>query len=100
MEVECRQFAAEVLRLIRRNDWGLRFVDNPVSLSAQPAEFRPGAKGYESWCVTWEQVVYLEEEPSVPDGGGIHPFEVCRAEVQIGGPASPVVVDEIHLPQE
>lgn len=100
VEVECRQFAAEVVRLVRRNTWGLAYVDAPTAISAGAAEFRPGAKGYESWSVTWEQVVYLEEEPEVPPGEpGVHPFEVCNVRVQLGGPSTPELVDEIHLPQ-
>lgn len=96
VEVECRQFAAEVVRLVRRNTWGLNFVDQPTAIAAGAAEFRPGAKGYESWSVTWEQVVYLSESAPAP---GIHPFEVCHYQVQIGGEGTPLHPDEIHLPQ-
>ncbi len=96
VEVECRQFAGEILKLVRRNAWACDFVDYPSALSAQPAEFRPGAKGYESWCVTWEQTVHLDEQL----GEGLHPFEVCKHEVQLGGEHTPLAVEEIHLPQE
>ena len=58
--------------IIRHNHWGLGAdVSHPENMSAQPAEFRPGKAGFESWAVSWDQTVYLGEveqsESFLPD---------------------------------
>ena len=59
---------AEVLHHVRYNHWDLGAeVSHPANLSAQPAEFKPGKSGFESWVVSWEQTVYLGE-PEPDDG--------------------------------
>ncbi|AMO55631.1 hypothetical protein GZ77_09145 [Endozoicomonas montiporae] len=65
VSIAIANFAAEVLHQIRYNHWGLGSeVSHPHNLSAQPADFKPGKAGFESWVVSWEQTVYLgEPEP-------------------------------------
>ena len=74
MQLELREFAADVLGHVRHNRWGLcGAVQEPTALSAQPGEFRPGLTGFDSWQASWEQQVYVG-----PDAwaGGIAPTEV------------------------
>lgn len=53
-------FGAEIMALLHLNRWGLgEDVNNPEQISGQPAEFKPGKGGYESWAVTWQQTVYV-----------------------------------------
>ena len=66
--MEAPQIAAQLLDLIRYNHWLLGAgVNHPEQLKAQPADFRPGKSGFESWVVSWEQTVYLGE-PEPNDG--------------------------------
>ena len=65
-------FAAEIIGLVENNHWGLGAnVTHPENISGQPAEFKPGKQGYESWAVTWQQTVYIgdieEAEKFLPD---------------------------------
>ncbi len=69
VEIEVRDFAVQVFRFVKENRWGLEgSIDDPVSLSMGPGGFKPGAHGYESWYVNWEQTVYLGESPWEADG--------------------------------
>ncbi|AMO58114.1 hypothetical protein GZ77_20480 [Endozoicomonas montiporae] len=63
--MEAPQTAARLLEAIHYNHWKLGAeVNHPTNLKAEPAEFRPGKAGFESWVVSWEQTVYLgEPEP-------------------------------------
>lgn len=68
VEIEVRNFAAEVFRLLIGERFGLgELADDPEAISAAPGEFKPGAEGYESWYVNWEQSVYFGE--SMWEGG-------------------------------
>lgn len=68
VEIEVRNFAATVFRLIKGNRFGLgELADDPEGITAGPGEFKPGAEGYESWYVNWEQNVYLGD--SMWEGG-------------------------------
>lgn len=56
-----KDFAAEVMKLVRRNNWNLKGADLPEDLSAQPASLNPGKRGYEAWAVTWKQTFSIGE---------------------------------------
>lgn len=74
VQVELREFAADVLACVRHNRWGYPLaVRAPQALSAQPGEFRPGLAGYDSWAVTWEQDAFLGPNAWA---GGLAPAEV------------------------
>lgn len=61
VEIEIRDFAAEVYRLVRKNIWGLgRDVKIPEQIEMGPGQFQPGKGGYESWYVTWDQTCFFE----------------------------------------
>lgn len=63
LALEVREFAADVRRFIRYQQWGYpSAVGVPEALAAQEADFAPGLAGYDSWVVTWEQSVYLGED--------------------------------------
>lgn len=75
VEMEVREFAVEALSLVRRNRWGLGDdIDLPEQVEIGPGQFKPGKDGFESWYVSWEQVVYLGE--SVWDSTGVTPTEI------------------------
>lgn len=74
LQIALPELAASVIALVRKrqteilraplsgNRWGLGdAVEIPEAVSAQPAEFRPGLHGHDSWVVRWEQIVYLPE---------------------------------------
>lgn len=60
VEVEVRELAHEVFRLVRKNLWGIgpREIKVPENLELGQGLFKPGKAGYESWYVTWEQIIY------------------------------------------
>ncbi|MBA1446579.1 MAG: hypothetical protein M3H12_08870 [Chromatiales bacterium] len=69
VEIEVRDFALQVFRFVKENRWGLEgSIDDPVSLSMGPGQFKPGAHGYESWYVNWEQTIYLGDSPWDTEG--------------------------------
>lgn len=75
VQLELREFAADVLAHARHNRWGLYgAVQEPAALSAQPGEFRPGLSGFDSWRVAWEQTVFVG--PSAWTATGLTPTEV------------------------
>lgn len=75
LQVELREFAADLLGHIRYNRWGLApAVAPPTALSAQPGEFVPGLAGYDTWLARWEQQVYVGAD--VWSAAGIAPTEV------------------------
>jgi hypothetical protein len=58
-----------VQQLVRFNRWGLGAdVTVPEQLRGAPGAFRPGKDGYESWCITWEQTLYLGASVWAADG--------------------------------
>ena len=62
VELEIRNFAIAVLRLINGNKWGLsEAVERPEQLHAFPGMFKPDDKGFESWAVSWEQTIHVGE---------------------------------------
>ena len=74
MQIELREYAADVLAHVRYNRWGYpEAVREPENVSARPGEFRPEQAGFDSWLVSWEQLVLVG-----PDiwAGGIAPTEV------------------------
>lgn len=76
---EVRNFAAQVLRLVDGNSWGLgSAVTRAAELEAFPGMFKPGDKGFESWIVNWKQTAHL---------GGTW-------ELPVDGPADEVFVGE------
>jgi hypothetical protein len=50
-----KDFAAELAKLIKSNNWNLKGASLPKDISAQPASLNPDKKGYEAWAVTWKQ---------------------------------------------
>ena len=74
VQIEIRQFAAEVCRLVQSRGsgrWGLgRAVGEPDNIAANPSEFSPDKKGFESWVITWTQNIFIghDEAPAkIPD---------------------------------
>jgi hypothetical protein len=61
VHLEVREFGARVHQLVRGNRWGLGGDVEPPgeAIDGAPGFFKPGKDGYDSWCVTWEQVIYL-----------------------------------------
>lgn len=60
LELEVRNFAAQVINLIRDQYFGIGDdVRTPENLSAQLGEFKPGKSGFETMVVTYEQVLYM-----------------------------------------
>lgn len=58
IELEVRDFASQVMNFMRNQF--LAMPDDlkaPGNLQAQPGEFRPGKGGYDSFTVTYEQVL-------------------------------------------
>ncbi len=73
--LEVRSFAAQFFTLITDNKFGLGAdVSWPQTLELHPGEFKPGKAGFESWCVIWEQTLFLGE--SEWDDTGIVPETV------------------------
>jgi len=50
-----KDFAAELAKFVRQNNWNLKGADLPEKIAAQPASLSPGKRGYEAWAVTWKQ---------------------------------------------
>ena len=70
-----RDFSSQVFVLLKDNQFGLgRDVSRPENINISPGEFKPGAAGYESWCVTWEQTIFLGS--SAWDDTGVVPETV------------------------
>ena len=70
--MEIRSFAAQLFVLLTDNKYGLGSeVSWPEGLELNPGEFKPGKAGFESWCVIWEQTIYLGE--SEWDDNGVVP---------------------------
>lgn len=62
IELEVRDFAAQVLNLMRNQYLEMPdIVDAPQNLQAQPGELKPGKGGFDSFVVTYEQVLYVGE---------------------------------------
>lgn len=73
--LEVRSFAAQLFTLITDYKFGLGVnISWPEGLELHPGEFKPGKAGFESWCVTWEQTLYLGD--SAWDDSGIVPQTV------------------------
>ncbi|HSH30606.1 MAG TPA: hypothetical protein VK971_11910 [Thiohalobacter sp.] len=60
VEVQVREFAAAVFRLVRNNTWGFspQEIKVPEGLELGPGQILPEKDGYEGWFVTWEQVIF------------------------------------------
>ena len=73
VQLELREFAADVLAHVHGNRWGSPgAVREPMALSAAPAEAWPAVAGWDTWRVSWEQLVYVGADAwagvgSVPD---------------------------------
>ncbi len=79
LELQVRSFAAEVFNLVRRNRWGLeRNVEIPKDLNYMPGMLKSGEHGFDSFIVSWQQVIYLGQ--AIWSGEGIIPSEVCADE--------------------
>ncbi|SFD67979.1 hypothetical protein SAMN05660831_02093 [Thiohalospira halophila DSM 15071] len=59
---EIRAMAAQILGMIRRQRWGGLPVRPPEQIQGGPGEISQGPHGYESWYLTWEQVLYLGDD--------------------------------------
>lgn len=71
VSLEVANFAAFVSTLIDSNTWGLDYVKPPTEISGQPGKFDTGTKGFDSWIVSFKQVVGIgdgwEPDNFVPD---------------------------------
>ena len=75
VQLEVRNFAAQLVRLIDGARWGLDYVERAGDLEAFPGLFTPGEKGFESWLVSWKQTVHLGEIWELPvDGPAVEVF--------------------------
>ena len=75
VQLEVRNFAAHLLRLIDGARWGLDYVERAGDLEAFPGLFTPGEKGFESWLVSWKQTAHLGEVWELPvDGPALEVF--------------------------
>lgn len=82
LQLELREFGADMLAHVRDNRWGLRdSVRQPTALSAKPGEFRPDLDGFDSMLVRWEHEVYVGE--NFWDGGKL-PTEVYVQSLPFG----------------
>ena len=73
--MEVRSFSSQLFTLIVDNKFGIGGdVSWPEGLEMHPGEFKTGKAGFESWCVIWEQTLYLGE--SEWDDSGIVPETV------------------------
>jgi len=62
VQVEVREFALQLLQLVRYNTWGMPDdVESPSNLAMQPGPFNPDKSGYESFIVSWDQTVFVGE---------------------------------------
>ena len=85
IQLELREFAADVLAHVRGQRWGLaKAVQASERPSAQPGEFKPGLEGYDSWAATWEQLVYIG--PSLW-AGGVAPTTIWLGQAPLIGAA-------------
>lgn len=71
VQVEIRQFAAELVRLIEQKGlsrWGLGSACGiPGNVNCQPALYSPEKSGFESWAVTWSQTFYIGRPDDTPE---------------------------------
>jgi hypothetical protein len=75
LQVQIRNFAAQLFAKIRKNKWGLGHnVSFPVNISLGPGKFDPEKNGFDSWFVSWDQTLYLGAD--IWDSSGIIPSEV------------------------
>jgi len=62
LELEVRNFASQVMNLLTNQYFNLPdLLEAPQNISAQPGEFKPGKSGFDSFVVTFEQVIYVGE---------------------------------------
>lgn len=68
LQLELRNFAAEMLRLLAKHGFmPCGQVTRPQSLDALPGTFKAGQGGYDSFVVTFTQVIYLGESVWKPN---------------------------------
>ncbi len=64
VQLEIRNYAAAVAKVIYRNKWGLSdCVEPPEDIAAYPGVFKAGDKGFESWVVNYSQKIHLGDLP-------------------------------------
>lgn len=86
VQLEVRNFAVQIMRLVDGNRWGLgEFADRAEGLEAFPGIFSPGEKGFESWVVNWKQTVHLGDVWELP------------GDVMPGVPGEPGAPAEVYL---
>ena len=61
VSLEVANFAAFVSTLIDGNTWGLDYVKPPTEIAGQPGKYDTGTKGFDSWIVSFKQVVGIGE---------------------------------------
>ena len=68
LQHEIRNFAAEVIRLIRKKrPGGCDRSEKPEELEAMPGRFKAGTAGYDSFVVVFSQVIHLGEVAWKPE---------------------------------
>jgi hypothetical protein len=62
LQIEIREFAIQMALLVYKNTWGMPDdVRSPTNISVQQGPFNPDENGYESFIVSWDQVVFVGE---------------------------------------
>jgi hypothetical protein len=85
MQLELREFAADLLSHLRHQRWGLAgALQEPTALAAAAGEFSPGLEGFDSWRATWEQTVYVGASVWA---GGVAPTAVWLGQAPLIGAA-------------
>ncbi len=77
-----RELAAEVARIIHKNNFGLQ-VKPAALVSVNPDNFRPEIDAYEIWLVEWLHEIHIGQ--SVWDGVGVVPEEIFLGYVPFVG---------------
>jgi hypothetical protein len=67
MQLALREMASAVIRAIRWHHFSLgESVYRSQNLTASPGQFTPGVNGFDSWRVSWEQMVFLGDSLWAP----------------------------------
>lgn len=77
LQQELRNFAAEMMRQVKNKPFGgvcEQLAARPEQITAMPGGFKKGKAGYDSWVVSFHQVVFLGEV--IWDGEEIDPQKV------------------------
>lgn len=69
LELKIKDMTAKLLAVIDENRFGLKDqVTAASNVHAEPAYFNPAKNGYESWAISWDQIVYIGDDIWQPSG--------------------------------